>query len=75
MPEALNYNGEVRVLLLTLNLNARRAHQLGLQFLIPWARLGKPHPDVLKDEVCEKMWDWLSGEVRAFEASQAGASR
>ncbi|KAI1790008.1 NAD(P)-binding protein [Ganoderma leucocontextum] len=40
------------------------------EFLIPWARLGKPHPDVLNDGICERLWDWLSGEVRAFEARQ-----
>ncbi|PIL34990.1 hypothetical protein GSI_02777 [Ganoderma sinense ZZ0214-1] len=40
------------------------------EFLIPWARLGKPHPDVLNDEIGKRMWDWLAGEVRAFEARQ-----
>ena len=40
------------------------------QFLIPWARLGKHHPVVLNDEIGEQLWDWLSGEVRAFEAKR-----
>ena len=39
------------------------------QFMIPWARVGRCHPEVYDDEVGTKLWDWLEGEVKAFEAS------
>ncbi|TBU26107.1 NAD(P)-binding protein [Dichomitus squalens] len=41
------------------------------EFLIPWARLGKAHPECYNDEVGERLWSWLQGEVQAFEARQA----
>ncbi|KAI1790000.1 NAD(P)-binding protein [Ganoderma leucocontextum] len=40
------------------------------EFMIPWARLGRCHPEVYNDEVGNKLWDWLEGEVKAFEASR-----
>ncbi|KAM5536896.1 hypothetical protein V8D89_009443 [Ganoderma adspersum] len=40
------------------------------KFLILWVRLRKPYPAVLTEEVRERMWDWLSGEVHVFEAHQ-----
>ena len=51
--------------------------RLSWQFMIPWARLGRCRPEVYDDEVGNKLWSWLEGEVRAFEASasQAGGSR
>ncbi|KAM5541128.1 hypothetical protein V8D89_005057 [Ganoderma adspersum] len=44
------------------------------EFMIPWARLGRCRPEVYDDEVGNKLWSWLEGEVRAFESSQAGGS-
>ena len=91
MPEALNYNGEVRPfrsiyrlspfplplpppsILRTFTGIRFSCLSLGLvQFMIPWARLGRCRPEVYDDEVGNKLWTWLEGEVRAFEAAQAG---
>ncbi|EJF57874.1 NAD(P)-binding protein [Dichomitus squalens LYAD-421 SS1] len=41
------------------------------EFLIPWARLGRAHPECYNDEIGERLWDWLQGKVRAFEARQS----
>ncbi|PIL34966.1 hypothetical protein GSI_02753 [Ganoderma sinense ZZ0214-1] len=41
------------------------------EFMIPWARVGRCHPEVYDDEVGAKLWDWLEAEVKAFEASAA----
>ncbi|KAL1946144.1 hypothetical protein VTO73DRAFT_15271 [Trametes versicolor] len=43
------------------------------EFLIPWARFGKCVPETYDAEVGKKMWEWLDGEVKAFEASQTAA--
>lgn len=44
-----------------------------LQFFIPWARPGKCIKEVYDAEVGKKLWEWLEGETKAFEASQAAA--
>ena len=31
--------------------------------------MGRCHPEVYGDDVGTKLWDWLEGEVKAFEAS------
>ncbi|KAI0823263.1 NAD(P)-binding protein [Trametes gibbosa] len=42
-------------------------------FLIPWARLGKCKAEAYDAELGAKLWNWLEGEVKTFEASQASA--
>lgn len=73
--EALNHNGEVRPAALNFSsVGIRFAHRVrALQFLIPWARFGKCVPETYDAEVGKKMWEWLDGEVKAFEASQTAA--
>ncbi|EIW52321.1 NAD-P-binding protein [Trametes versicolor FP-101664 SS1] len=43
------------------------------EFFIPWARPGKCIKEVYDAEVGKKLWEWLEGETKAFEASQATA--
>ncbi|KAL1946145.1 hypothetical protein VTO73DRAFT_15272 [Trametes versicolor] len=43
------------------------------EYLIPWARLGKCLPETYDAEVGAKLWEWLEGEVTAFEATQTAA--
>ncbi|KAI0823262.1 NAD(P)-binding protein [Trametes gibbosa] len=44
------------------------------EFLIPWARLGKCKAEAYDDELGGRLWNWLEGEVKAFEASQTSVS-
>ncbi|KAH9849461.1 clathrin adaptor complex small chain-domain-containing protein [Lenzites betulinus] len=44
------------------------------EFLVPWARLGKCKAEAYDDELGGKLWNWLEGEVKAFEASQASSA-
>ena len=72
MPEALAYNGEVRPGVLRRRYPASHVESImDVQFMIPWARLGKCRPEVYDDEVGNRLWSWLEEEVKAFEASQA----
>lgn len=73
--EALNHNGEVRsAAFYNSSVRIRSAYQVrAFQFLIPWARFGKCLPETYDAEVGKKMWEWLDGEVKAFEASQTAA--
>lgn len=74
--EALNHNGEVRPAAFFCYSSAgiSAAHDVhASQFLIPWARFGKCVPETYDAEVGKKMWEWLDGEVKAFEASQTAA--
>ncbi|KAH9849462.1 NAD(P)-binding protein [Lenzites betulinus] len=41
------------------------------EFLIPWARYGKCKAEAYDAELGARLWDWLEGEVKTFEASQA----
>ncbi|KAJ7211584.1 hypothetical protein GGX14DRAFT_362459, partial [Mycena pura] len=34
------------------------------KYLIPWARIGSPHPDTLNPETGAKLWQWLEDQVR-----------
>ncbi|KAJ7102823.1 NAD(P)-binding protein [Mycena epipterygia] len=34
------------------------------KYLIPWARVGSPHPDTLDPETGTKLWQWLEDQVR-----------
>ncbi|KAJ7642683.1 hypothetical protein DFH06DRAFT_1283512 [Mycena polygramma] len=41
--------------------------QLNGKYLIPWARIGKPHPDSQKPELGKELWDWMEEQVKAVE--------
>ncbi|KAJ6541978.1 NAD(P)-binding protein [Mycena vulgaris] len=34
------------------------------KYLIPWARIGSPHPGTLDAEIGAKLWQWLEDQVR-----------
>lgn len=34
------------------------------QYLIPWARVGKPRADVLDESTSTKLWTWLEEQVQ-----------
>ncbi|KAK7008517.1 NAD(P)-binding protein [Favolaschia claudopus] len=34
------------------------------KYLIPWARIGSPHPSTLDPEIGVKLWQWLEDQVR-----------
>jgi len=34
------------------------------KYLIPWARIGKPHPGTLDAELGEKLWAWLEDQTK-----------
>ncbi|KAJ6491503.1 NAD-P-binding protein [Mycena vulgaris] len=40
------------------------ALQYNGKYLIPWARVGKPHPDTDNAEQAAKLWDWLDAQVK-----------
>ena len=43
-----------------------------LQFLIPYARLGKcDHAEAYDAAVGDRLWQWLEDEVKAFEAKSS----
>ncbi|KAJ7759257.1 hypothetical protein B0H16DRAFT_1819836 [Mycena metata] len=41
--------------------------QLNGKYLIPWARIGKPHPDSQDLKLAGELWDWLEEQVKPFE--------
>ncbi|KAJ7155343.1 hypothetical protein C8R43DRAFT_1087472 [Mycena crocata] len=42
------------------------AHLNG-KYLIPWARIGKPHPDSQDPKLGSQLWDWMEEQVKPFE--------
>ncbi|KAJ7224221.1 hypothetical protein GGX14DRAFT_649010 [Mycena pura] len=43
------------------------AAQLNGKYLIPWARVGKPHPGTQDPKLGVELWDWMEEEVKPFE--------
>ncbi|KAJ6591511.1 hypothetical protein DFH09DRAFT_1137201 [Mycena vulgaris] len=41
--------------------------QLNGKYLIPWARVGKPHPDSQDPKLGTELWDWMEEQVKPFE--------
>ncbi|KAJ7446754.1 hypothetical protein FB451DRAFT_1291408 [Mycena latifolia] len=41
--------------------------QMNGKYLIPWARVGKPHPDSQDPKLGSELWDWMEEQVRPFE--------
>ncbi|KAJ7116048.1 hypothetical protein C8R44DRAFT_675607 [Mycena epipterygia] len=41
--------------------------QLNGKYLIPWARLGKPHPASQEPKLGTELWEWLEEQVKPFE--------
>ncbi|KAJ7654397.1 hypothetical protein DFH06DRAFT_1202270 [Mycena polygramma] len=41
--------------------------QLNGKYLIPWARIGKPHPDSQNPELGKELWDWMEEQLKAVE--------
>ncbi|KAJ7043675.1 hypothetical protein C8F04DRAFT_1072931 [Mycena alexandri] len=41
--------------------------QLNGKYLIPWARIGKPHPGSQDPKLAGELWDWLDEQVKPFE--------
>ncbi|KAH9932806.1 NAD(P)-binding protein [Epithele typhae] len=44
------------------------ALKLNGEFMIPWARPGKCKKEMYDPELGRRVWEWLDGEVKAFEA-------
>jgi NAD(P)-dependent dehydrogenase (short-subunit alcohol dehydrogenase family) len=42
--------------------------QLNGKYLIPWARIGKPHPDTQDPKLGGELWDWMEEQVKPFES-------
>jgi NAD(P)-dependent dehydrogenase (short-subunit alcohol dehydrogenase family) len=36
------------------------------EYLIPWARVGKPHPDTQDPETGKALWTWLEEQVEGI---------
>ncbi len=34
-----------------------------IQFLVPWARLGRARSEAYDVESCKKLWEWLEEQV------------
>ncbi len=66
MPEALNYNGEVRPKISSATETLVRPDLLA-QFLIPWARLGRCRAEAYDDALGERLWKWLEDEVKGHQ--------
>ncbi len=64
MPEAINYNGEVCAHSCSFSRASTYGHVF-LQYLIPWARLGRCRPEAYDDELGERLWKWLEDEVKS----------
>ncbi|KAJ7641842.1 NAD-binding protein [Roridomyces roridus] len=45
---------------------APEASALGGKYLLPWARLGKPHPQTNDAELAAKMWRWCEAQVKGM---------
>ncbi|KAK6992167.1 hypothetical protein R3P38DRAFT_3088844 [Favolaschia claudopus] len=41
--------------------------QLNGKYLIPWARVGKPHPDTQDPKIGSELLSWLEEQVKPFE--------
>ncbi|KAJ7334199.1 hypothetical protein DFH08DRAFT_880469 [Mycena albidolilacea] len=41
--------------------------ELNGKYLIPWARIGKPHADSQNPELGKELFDWMEEQVKAFE--------
>ncbi|KAJ7180720.1 hypothetical protein C8R46DRAFT_1070384 [Mycena filopes] len=41
--------------------------QFNGKYLIPWARIGKPHPGSQDPKLGSELWDWLDEQVKPFE--------
>ncbi|KAJ7782022.1 hypothetical protein DFH07DRAFT_792336 [Mycena maculata] len=41
--------------------------ELNGKYLIPWARLGKPHPGTQDSKLGSELWDWMEEQVKPFE--------
>lgn len=37
-----------------------------LQYLIPWARVGSPHPRTQDPQLGKELWDWMDEQVKGF---------
>ena len=42
-----------------------------VQYLIPWARIGKPREDILDEKESGKLWNWLEEETRFVTESSS----
>ncbi|KAJ7066553.1 hypothetical protein C8F01DRAFT_1123677 [Mycena amicta] len=40
------------------------AAQLNGKYLIPWARIGKPHPETQDPKLGAELWDWMEEQVK-----------
>ena len=61
MPEAATFNGEVRA---RVSSWCRLISDGAVQFLIPWARVGKCRHEMYDPKETEKLWAWLEGAVK-----------
>ena len=41
----------------------RLTEHLLFQYLIPWARVGKPRSDVLDEKLGDDLWNWLEEQT------------
>ncbi|KAJ7823018.1 hypothetical protein B0H13DRAFT_2215759 [Mycena leptocephala] len=41
--------------------------QLNGKYLIPWARIGKPHPGSQDPKLGSELWDWMEEQIKPFE--------
>ncbi|KAJ6619829.1 hypothetical protein B0H10DRAFT_1792593 [Mycena sp. CBHHK59/15] len=41
--------------------------ELNGKYLIPWARIGKPHPDSQDPKLGSELWNWMDEQVKLFE--------
>ncbi|KAJ6518864.1 hypothetical protein C8R45DRAFT_949562 [Mycena sanguinolenta] len=41
--------------------------QLNGKYLIPWARVGKPHPATQDPKLGAELWDWMEEQIKPFE--------
>ena len=64
--EGKNLNGEVRCNSVSQWLVANC-----MQYLIPWARVGKCSSATESPEVAAQLWSWLEKEIETWEAKQA----
>ncbi|KAJ7281478.1 hypothetical protein C8J57DRAFT_1297756 [Mycena rebaudengoi] len=46
---------------------AKEGADLNGKYLIPWARVGKPHPDTQSLKLGTELWDWMEEQVKPFE--------
>ena len=63
-PEAADMNGKVGLFAFCF----RTLLDSLLKYVIPWGKLGKPHPAVNDEALTAELWAWLEARVVEYEA-------